>query len=306
MINSLSCRALESEILMLTQMLSEIPEDDVIDRFGLLNRLSSAKKKLGSINPYHVVKTAKITFNGSPVIGSHGIFADFASKATTIFSDAVCAFSASLQDGLAAKGKIPNKAKNRLLITGTAVGSFGFEFELPQPDTSDLMPEDRTVESAIHTIQKLLKSSANGDDEQVAEIIEDIEHRAVQKVSEFLEYLQQQQAWFGLEIDDSVFKFNDLAQVERAFNQLKDSNISESTTVMSGRFIGALPTSKTFEFEVSQNNILKGKAKFSSEDVSRINTDFLNKKVSVCFHTVKVGTSKPRHSLVSFDDVRLI
>jgi hypothetical protein len=45
MINSLSCRALESEILMLTQMLSEIPEDDVIDRFGLLNRLSSAKKK---------------------------------------------------------------------------------------------------------------------------------------------------------------------------------------------------------------------------------------------------------------------
>lgn len=306
MINSLSCRALESEILMLTQMLSEIPEDDVIDRFGLQNRLSSAQKKLESINPYHVVKTAKITFNGSPVIGSHGIFADFASKATSIFSDAVCAFSASLQDGLAAKGKIPNKAKHRLLITGTAVGSFGFEFELPHPDTSDLMPEDRTVESAIHAIQKLLDSSANGDDEQVAEIIEDIEHRAVQKVSEFLEYLQQQQAWFGLEIDDSVFKFKDLAQVERAFNQLKDSNISESTTNITGSFIGALPASKTFEFAVSQNNILKGKARFSSEDVSRINTDFLNKKVNVSFHTVRVGASKPRHSLVSFDDIRLI
>ena len=43
-----------------------------------------------------------LTFNGLPVIGSHGIFADFGMKAVSSFTDAVATVAASLSAPLAA------------------------------------------------------------------------------------------------------------------------------------------------------------------------------------------------------------
>ena len=59
------------------------------------------------------------------MVGGYGIFADFGTKIVGALNEAVTSVAASLSGGLAAKGPIPNREKNQLLITSTAVGSFG-------------------------------------------------------------------------------------------------------------------------------------------------------------------------------------
>lgn len=119
-----------SEIRELENLLAAISEGNVIERMSLESRLESAKAALAGL-PQQFAPKARLTFRGKPVFGSHGIAADFGGKAAGAFSDAFAAVAAGLSEGLRYMGPIPNRDKNQLLITGTAIGSFGFEFELP-------------------------------------------------------------------------------------------------------------------------------------------------------------------------------
>ncbi|NKF31800.1 hypothetical protein HER21_35785, partial [Pseudomonas sp. BGM005] len=127
-------------------------------------------KELDELPVAASVETARLTFRGKPVSGSHGIAAEFAGKAARAFSDAFNAISAGMRENLNYMGPIPEKGKNRLLITGTAVGSFGFEFEVPSasPDAaSGKQPHD-----ALYSLQRLMEVSAEGADEEIAELVQ--------------------------------------------------------------------------------------------------------------------------------------
>ena len=71
----------------------------------------------------------KLTFRGRPVVGSQGIFAEFGMAATKAFTEAVADDGGVLVRPASAMGPIPNRDQNQLLITSTAVGSFGFELQ---------------------------------------------------------------------------------------------------------------------------------------------------------------------------------
>src|SRR5690606_4676149 len=145
---------LTSEVSLLEELLKDIPVENIFDRFSIEKRLNKAKNKLGTINPHHLSKKAKLTFRGPYVLGSEAISAIFASQATMLFSDAVAAISAAMSGDLNYKGKIPNKLNNQLMITGLATGSLGFEFDLPKPDSSDLYSDPPIVENALEEISK--------------------------------------------------------------------------------------------------------------------------------------------------------
>ena len=99
---------------------------------------------------------ARLTFRGRPVVGQHGIFAEFGAKATSAFADAVAKVAAGLSGPLASMGPIPNRDESRLLITGTALGSFGFELEeMPIGDQLDF-GEDTSPGKALELTQNLL------------------------------------------------------------------------------------------------------------------------------------------------------
>ncbi len=106
---------------------------------------------------------ARLTFNGLPVIGSHSIFADFGMKAVSSFTDAVATVAASLSAPLAAMGPIPNRDQNQLLITNTAVGSFGFELE--EYRAQELLDDESAVAVALDLTQSLLQATLGQDDE---------------------------------------------------------------------------------------------------------------------------------------------
>ncbi|MHA3081691.1 hypothetical protein ACX1NX_00590 [Acinetobacter sp. ANC 5383] len=303
--NALMYKNLSSEVQHLKELLSQIPKENVIDRLGLTNRLISAENKLNSINPYHINKTAKLTFRGSPVIGSEAISANFAAKATRLFSDAVSAVSAGLTGALNFKGRIPDSNANQLMITGTAIGSFGFEFELPRADNFDLCPEKSIVEKAVDDIREILEASALKSDDDLNDLIEEVHPRAVSKIHEFLTYLSEQDAKCGLEFDNKFFKFSDDAQLQKALARLDDNNIHEIDVVYKGSFRGTLPESRNFEFRTEiDNELIKGKIGKDILNPEEINMKWLLKPVTVNFHVTTIGNSKPKFILKSLEDIK--
>lgn len=291
-----------SEIRELGNLLASIPEGNVIERMSLESRLESARAALAEI-PQQIAPKARLTFRGKPVFGSHGITADFGGKAAGAFSDAFAAVTAGLSEGLRYMGPIPNRDKNQLLITGTAIGSFGFEFELPAPEPS-LFPETEKAQEAMDKIEALFRLAAVGSDDEVAEVIEEVHPRAVKKVYEFLELLVQQQAWCGLEFGDRFFRYADYEQIKASCERLKSDNIQEREESYRGEFQGILPAGRTFEFQLSdQKGLIKGKVDQAIDDPDVLNREWLHKPVTVKLNVMQVGQGRPRFTLMTLDDL---
>lgn len=76
-----------SEITTLEALLATMPEEDVIDRMSLQARLAQVREELAALPPEAAIpKKAVLTFRGKPVMGTHGISADFGSRAAAAFS----------------------------------------------------------------------------------------------------------------------------------------------------------------------------------------------------------------------------
>ena len=295
---------LASEISELEDLLAGIPEENIIERMSFDARLQSAKHALSNL-PAQLSAKAKLTFRGKPVIGSYGMTADFGSKAAGAFSEAFTAISAALTDSLRDMGPIPNRDKNQLLITGTAIGSFGFEFELPQAEPNLFLKNPGHI--ALEKIEALFRLAASGSDDDVAEVIEEVHPRAVRKVHEFLELLVQQQAWCGLEFSDQIFRYSDFEQLKTASERLKDDNIHEKTETFQGEFQGVLPSGRTFEFRLADDSrIIKGRIDSIFAQPELLNRDWLLKPVELTLSVIQVGQGRPRYTLISQDSIKPI
>jgi hypothetical protein len=293
---------ISSEIAELEQILATMPPTEVIARISFESRLRSAKAALAAIVNSPLAKKAKLTFRGRPVFGSHGIAADFGTKAAGAFSDAFAAVAAGLSESLQYMGPIPDKAKNQLLITGTAIGSFGFEFELP-PKKDDLFPDAGRTDEALQKLQDLLRISAEGSDDAMAELVEEIHPRAVRKVSDFVGYLVQQQALCGLEFEDRFFRFDSSEQLQFSAERLQEENIRERDEEFIGSFAGVLPSSRTFEFNLQDGNPIKGKVSLEIEDPDLLNREWLKKAAKITLGVIQVGQGRPRYTLKSWESV---
>lgn len=298
---------LTSEVSTLEGILKNIPQENIFDRFSIEQRLNKARNKLGTINPYHLSKKAKLTFRGPHVHGSDAISASFAAEATRRFSDAVAAISAAMCGEFNFKGKIPQKLNNQLMITGMATGSFGFEFDLPKPDNSDLYAEPSIVDTALKEISKLFQVSATGTDEELMELISEIHPRAAKTVFKFLEFLQKQNSLCGFEFDNKFFRFNDQDQLAKSVCRLDSSNIREITQSHRGEFQGVLPDSRTFEFKsYDEDKVIRGKFDINVLDPDVINREWLHKSISIELNVITVGDSQPRFTINSLDKFKTI
>lgn len=301
--------SLSSEITELKALLTEIPKENLIERMGFESRLEAAQKRLAEVPENQFAHKARLLFRGKPVFGSHGIAADFAARAAGAFAEAVAAVAAALTENLHHMGPIPDKQKNQLLITGTAVGSFGFEFELPPPAQEKqrgLFPKQTqtAAEKALEKVQALLQQALEGSDDEVAELVDEIHPRAVKKVAEFLNCISQHDAWCGLEYNEKMFRFQGIDQLRTAADRLREENIQEMVESFSGELQGVLPASRNFEFKCSdQETVIRGKVGSEIADADILNRDYLHKPVSVRLHVIQVGHGRPRYALHTLADI---
>jgi hypothetical protein len=299
--------SLVSEIRQVESILADIPIENALERFAMQNRLDDARAALPQVVPEYAAQKIKLTFRGEPVFGSHGIIADFATKAAGYFTEAYAAISASLTDSLKHMGPIPNRDNDRLLITGTALGSFGFEFEIPNTDNPPLNNSVVSVGTAPKTMDRildLLQSSAEASDDALTEIVDEIHPRAVKKMAEFLDYVTRKNAWCALDAWNRSFRFDGYDQIERASKRLQDDNINQKIDSFYGEFQGVLPETRTFEFKLLDNaGIVKGKVGLIIADADILNREYLHQPLTIKLHAVQVGKSRPRYHLDTLEDI---
>ena len=289
----------------LCRILENIPEDDVIDRMSVQARLEKVettltKNQLVQREPARV----KLTFRGKPVVGTYGIFADFGASAVSKFIDAVAGVAASFSAPLAASGPIPNRVKNQLLITSTAVGSFGFELEEHLEAQLPLVDGPTEVGLALEQTQALLQGTLGSDDE-LADTAADVDPRAIGLVRSFLEILTTNDATCSLESGGRSFRFSDLGQVRRSFERLSQDNLQEQSQVLEGEFQGVLPKRRIFEFILAgQTEIITGKVGPVIQDAALLNS-LLGQPVRVKVMTTSVGNGRPRYLLLEEPETTL-
>lgn len=317
--------SLLAESAFLERSLARIPETAKLTRRSTESRLRAVRERIARLPPTGTGRLrVLLTFRGKPVIGSQGIFADFGSKAVSSFSDAVAAVAASLDGGLAPRGPIPNRELNQLMITGTAVGSFGFELQpVPQPQDQLIQPEvidtgtfstvDRVggpantvttnpvsvLNRALQYTHELLQGTQEPDDERLADAASELDQRAIDKVRGFVSVLADNEALCAIDSGPARhFAFTDARQVQLSVGRLSHNNVHEARIVLSGRFAGMLPGQRTFEFVREDNGqMLSGKIAMSIEEIQAINRH-LGQSATVHVIETKVGNGRPRYQLI--------
>jgi hypothetical protein len=192
-------------------------------------------------------------------------------------------------------GPIPGRDRNQLLITGTAVGSFGFELEevlreQPAPDTQT------PVALALEHAQRLLRDAAEADDEHLADTAAELDGRAVAKVRDFASLLAEHEAVCTLVVGDHGFRFTDAGQVRRCVDRLSARNMVEQEATLEGRLEGVIPARRTFEFHAGQD-VLVGKIG-PGVDPGQLKR-LLDQPIQVQMLITRVGTGRPRYTLLA-------
>lgn len=285
-----------AERTFLQRLLAKTPATARLTRMSDEARLRKVEAQLAALPAdERIPARARLTFDGVPVIRSHGIFADFGMKAVSSFTEAVASVAASLSAPLAAMGPIPNRDQNQLLITSTAVGSFGFELEEYRAEQLAL-EEVSPVATALERTQALLQSTLGNDDE-LADIASETDPRALDKVRTFLKVLADNSAVCALQYGGSGVRFTDVGQVSRSLARLAADNLHESEEQLRGEFVGVLPNSRSFEFRLaSDGQIIRGKVSPRLQNVDAIN-DHLHSAVQIDVTRTQVGNGRPRYLL---------
>lgn len=291
-----------SERSALQRMIQQTPVDDVLDLGSLTARLEEVEHCIAQAGDLpRKLAAARLTFNGRPVIGSHGVFADFGARAIGAFSEAVTAVAASLAGGLAAKGPIPNREQHQLLITNTALGSFGFELEAHRP-AGVAVDEQTALEQALARTRDLLQGTVEADDELLADAAADLDRRALDKVRAFIGTLEESEAVCTFQYQNQVFRFTDLGQVRRSLQRISRDNLREEEQAMRGQFQGFLPRRRTFEFRVAASGqVIVGKVAAAVGDVDQINRH-LHEDAESRVMVTRVGNGRPRYLLLELPE----
>lgn len=287
---------LQAEHTALERLLEQLPTSSVIERMGLETRKKEVDDALASqAAPSREPVRAKLTFQGKPIVGTHGMFAAFGAAAVNTFAEAVAAIGASQVRPLGARGALPNCEDYRLLITGTALGSFGFELE-EAPKDDMLFPEISLVEPAIEQTKSIMEATMGTDDELTDAVCE-ADPRALDTLRAFLKTLADQEAVCTLEFKDKAFRFADVGEVRRSEGRLSQDNIHEDQQQIEGLFQGVLPKRRTFEFRIeSSQEVITGKVGSDIPDASAIN-HILEQLTTIDVVATRVGSGRPRYVL---------
>ena len=293
-------RQSQAERTTLENMLKRLPASSVIERKSLELRKKKVEERIALQETFSMQPTQiRLTFRGKPIVGTHGIFADFGAIAVNAFANAVATIGASQNTMLGSRGRLPKSEDYRFLITNIVQGSFGFELE--EAPRSDFFPELSPLKSAIEQTMLILEATV-GTDEGLTEAVSDADPRALAALRAFLKKMADQEAVCTLEFKDNVFRFSDVGQVRQSARRLSQDNIHEEVLDISGYFQGVLPTRRTFEFlNEDTGEVISGKIDFAVEDADAIN-NILNRSTNISVRSRRVGTARGRYFLLSYEE----
>lgn len=290
---------LRAEIGMLEEMLANISRGRVIERVGLESRTAQLRAELEQF-PREGLRL-DLTFRGEPVQGSRSIIAEFAGRALAAFSDAVATIAASLEREIGSTGPLPGGGNSRALrVLGPALGSFGFELEVPPPPPPDPQtsffadeaanPMDVAVERAMN----LIDAAQEADEEKLSDLIADVHPRAAGKVREFVKLVVDARATFNLRVGERKSGLADVDSGQRVLVALRVEDVREDERTEKGR-LWVLPVGRQFELR-TDDELLKGRISRGVADPGSLQSGAM---VVAKLRKMTLRAARPRYTLVS-------
>jgi hypothetical protein len=250
-----------AQVQSLTQMLADLPPDEIIERTGLQSRLNEIQSQLNtlSIQPARSAPAVvDLTFKGNPVSGFLGIKADFAAKALAAFERSIATIGASLTRGeLRDSGRVPDRSNHQLLITGCVTGSFGFRLEEIVDEQAQPTEGPTSISESVQQILAILEACVTSD-ERLVDALGDASPRVLVPIKDFLTVIHNAAATCGLAVNGSHFRFENTAAVEEALDRAT-IGVQETSETHIGVLRGLLPDSRKFDFKTEGNALLSGK-----------------------------------------------
>lgn len=288
----------ESEITMLEEMLAKIGKGRVIERVGLEARVQALRAELSALGEER--PRVLLTFRGEPVIGARAILAEFGGKAAALFSEAVATVSASLSTQLGSAGPLPRGADRQLRIVGTAIGSFGFELELPPPEgLPGLIPE---MPDAVESTLALIRGAQAGDEDALSELIAEIHPRAAAKVHAFVKHVVDRNAGFAVSFGEQRAAVRDPQEGRAVLEALREDQIRQAELIIDAALTGVLPGARRFEARrASDNELLSGRIDRSAGDPEELLRSWLGKPARLAVRETRVRSGRPSYLLLAIE-----
>lgn len=261
--------ALESELSAIEAMIKEGEEADPLGTLSLRERAQDVRLQLDLLGAEKHHADVTLLFYGKPVDGSKGIDAEFAGKALQSYQAALSKHMNSMAGrALGRRGPIPERKLSRMNIVDVVHGSFGFQLE---EDNDELEMFDTSLRDAVHAISEILRDIASPSEADFERVIEEIDSRTFLSVKSLIELLRNEDARFRI-VEDDVDQEFDGVKIERAYQRVESTDVTENEEQIAGVLVGILPVARRFEFH------LEGTREIISGPIdARLSTDFLER-----------------------------
>lgn len=241
-----------SEYIWLKRQLAEMQEilsqnmESPLMRVSLEKRIAILQSELDSIGTInHFDTSIKLWFGGEAVYGSMGIFADFASKTSTILSNMIATKYIEIISGKptpSERGKIKGIGKGKMYISNILHGSFGYEMGWIKNDLFSEQDASQAIEEVISLIDIAAK-----DEEHLEDVLQQESPRTITYLRNFYKAVSTTSNMLKME---SGLHHTELSkgELQIGYSRIKESNITEIYTTMEARLSGIFTDSGTFEF----------------------------------------------------------
>lgn len=235
-------------------LLQTPPDEDPIEHFQFTHRVRELEQRLAILPGAIEAAPAAIAlfFGGGPVIGSHGIKANFGTKAVGYFQKLVSQRFASDEQGpLASRGRVPLAEETQLLVTDVVRGSFGFVLEA----AADLADSRVSLKVVIDEVADTLSRMAAPDDALFDEASAIVDDRQLGTLKEFFKLLDDEGASLRLVEGERDFEL-DGAAVSRARHRVEGLSIDDRNDVGAGQIVGWTEYSHRFELRLHDGSTI--------------------------------------------------
>ena len=241
-----------------------IAEEDPIGHHQFSQLVGELEGKLAAM-PRAILQapaTVALFFGGRPVVGSHGIQAEFSGKAVAGFQKIVSQRFAAQEFGpLSARGRVPLKDSSQMLVTDVVRGSFGFVLQSALGESAseamDAVPETE-LKAVVDQVAGSLSRIAAEDGALFDEAVADIDDRQKGALTEFFKLLDDSGATLRIVEGERDFELTQAA-ISRARTRVENLQIREEIKEISGHVAGWTDYAGTFELiEHNTHHVLRG------------------------------------------------
>lgn len=254
MTRKLALKELQIEASGLASLLERAKEfDDPVAEFQLNHRIEDLNTKVSELeSESEPLANVGLFFDGNPVLGSRGIAAEFAGNVLEQFQELVSHVYAQTEMGLfGRKGPVPYKDLSRLMITGTATGSFGFVL-------SELSDQTQVTNTALNEVLaqslEFINHTASIDENDFLTVRENLSPRSFKVLTQLFKVLDNAQSTLRV-VEDKIEYALDHSAISRARRRTEATEVEEIEEVLSGIIRGTLPGHLKIEMSIDGEDV---------------------------------------------------